>query len=70
MRTKPRATRRTVTVEELRAHLAKWEAAHPGFGKDNFPDAFRGEHGELIETDEFQDLCGWYSLLGMAERDD
>jgi hypothetical protein len=70
MRTKPRVARREITIEELRARLGEWEAAHPGFGKDNFPDAFRDEHGKLIETDEFQDLCGWYSLLRMAERAD
>ena len=42
-----------VTGEQIQAEVAAWEAAHPGYTKENFVDAFRDEAGELIESEEF-----------------
>lgn len=44
-----------VTEEELRAEIAAWEVAHPGYTKENFVDAFRDKTGQLIESEEFFD---------------
>lgn len=44
-----------VTEEEHQAEVAAWEAAHPGYTRENFVDAFRDETGELIESEEFFD---------------
>jgi hypothetical protein len=44
-----------VSEEEHLAKVAAWEAAHPGYTKENFVDAFRDETGELIESEEFFD---------------
>lgn len=61
MRTTP--VIRYVSLDEVRAAVARFEAAHPGIGPDNFPDAFRDANGELIETEEFFEICGHYSVL-------
>lgn len=44
-----------VTEEEREKSLNLWEAAHPGFGRSNWIDAFRDESGQLTESDEFVD---------------
>jgi hypothetical protein len=54
---------RHVSIEEIRAEVARFEAAHPGIGADNYPDVFRDDRGELIETEEFFDVCRLYSVL-------
>lgn len=61
MKTKP--VIRYVGVDEIRAEVARFEAAHPGIGADNFPDVFRDANGELIETEEFFEISGLYSVL-------
>ncbi|MFP5487676.1 MAG: hypothetical protein ACLGHQ_05160, partial [Acidimicrobiia bacterium] len=54
---------RYVSLDEVRAAVARFEAAHPGIGADNYPDAFRDADGELMETEEFFEICGHYSVL-------
>lgn len=54
---------RHVSLDEVRAEVARFEAAHPGIGADNYPDAFRDADGELIETEEFFAACRMYSIL-------
>ena len=44
-----------VTEEEREESWNLWEAAHPGFGRSNWIDAFRDESGQLTESDEFVD---------------
>jgi hypothetical protein len=34
-------------------------------GADNYPDAFRDADGEFIETEEFFEICGQYSVLAV-----
>ncbi|HUF34265.1 MAG TPA: hypothetical protein VMN58_13760 [Acidimicrobiales bacterium] len=61
MKTKP--VIRYVSLEEVRAEVARFEAAHPGIGADNYPDVFRDANGELIETEEFFEISQSYSVL-------
>lgn len=62
---KTRPVIRHVTIDEVRAEVARFEAAHPGIGAHNYPDAFRDADGELIETEEFFEVSGLYSVLAM-----
>ena len=64
---KPTTERREVTREEIQGHIAAFEVAHPGFGRSNYPDAFRDERGELVESEEFFAIDGWYALLEASE---
>lgn len=61
MKTKP--VIRHVTLDEIQAEVARFEAAHPGIGADNYVDVFRDDHGELIETEEFFQISQAYSVL-------
>lgn len=61
MKTKP--VIRHVGLDEVRAEVARFEAANPGIGADNYPDVFRDANGELIETEEFFGACRMYSVL-------
>lgn len=63
-----RVTRMVVTVEELRARARAWEAAHPGYGPDNWIEAFRDEDGGLLESCEFFDTGNLYERLALAEE--
>jgi hypothetical protein len=59
---------RHVTLDEIRTEVARFEAAHPGISVDNYPDAFRDDRGELIETEEFFQISQAYSVLaGQAD---
>jgi hypothetical protein len=51
-----------VSEEEHLAKVAAWEAAHPGYTKENFVDAFRDETGELIESEEFFDAVFLFAI--------
>ena len=57
---------RRVTLDEVRTEVARFEAAHPGMGADNYPDAFRDANGELVESEEFFDVCRLYSVLAAS----
>lgn len=61
MKTKP--VIRHVSLDEVRAKVGRFEAAHPGVGADNYLDVFRDVNGELIETEEFFEISGLYSVL-------
>ena len=67
VKTTPRITRRRVDLTEVRAQVAAFEAAHPGVGADNYPDAFRDETGQLIESEEFFVISRLYGLLQAAQ---
>ncbi len=51
---------------DIRAGIARFEAAHPGIDADNYADAFRDTKGDLIETEEFFDVCRLYSVLAAS----
>lgn len=57
---------RHVSVDEIRDKVARFEVAHPGIGADNYPDAFRDANGELVESEEFFDICRLYSILAAS----
>jgi hypothetical protein len=59
----PKPQHTEMTKDEVRGLVARFEAAHPGYGAHNYPDAFRDEHGELRETEEFEEVRLWYSSL-------
>lgn len=67
MKTAAKITWRTVTIDELRADVAAFEATHPGMNRDNYIDMFRDERGELQETDEFFRALRLYQMLAHAE---
>jgi hypothetical protein len=57
---------RRVTLDEVRTEVARFEAAHPGMGAENYPDAFRDDRGGLVESEEFFDVCRLYSVLAAS----
>lgn len=60
---KTRPVIRHVSLDEIRAEVTLFEAAHPGIGADNYPDVFRDANGELVETEEFFQISQAYSVL-------
>lgn len=67
MKTTP-VTRRRVSLDEIRAEVAQFEAAHPGIDADNYPDAFRDAAGELIETSAFFEISRLYSIVAASSE--
>ena len=55
-------------MEDLRAPVREFEQANPGYDRTNFIDFFRGETGELIETDDFHRVYRMYHRLMLAEK--
>lgn len=68
MKTVPKAVREQVTVEDLRAEVSAFEAAHPGTDRTNYLDVFRDARGELVESDEFFNVDSLYQLLALLEQ--
>ncbi|MCZ2826014.1 MULTISPECIES: hypothetical protein [unclassified Modestobacter] len=68
-RTRADRTRCTaVDLDAVRAAVAPFEAAHPGICAGNYPDAFRGADGRLVESEEFFAVNELYSVLEIAGR--
>jgi hypothetical protein len=67
MRKKPKIVRTKLSTEELYRQLRAFEAAHPGVNASNYPDAFRDEHGELQETEDFFEISSLYAMLSAGE---
>lgn len=55
-----------ITWEQLCAQAETWEAVNPGFGPNNYIDAFRDADGNLLETDEFFEIDALYGALAAA----
>lgn len=64
---KPALQQRDVTREDIQGHIAAFEVTHPGYDRSNHPDAFRDQHGQLVESEDFFANDGWYALLEASE---
>lgn len=60
VKTTPRVTWHDVDLAEVRSRVAAFEAAHPDVRAENYPDAFRDESGQLIESEEFFAISSLY----------
>jgi hypothetical protein len=68
VRAAPEVKRRRVTKAEVRAILAAFEAAQPGYGAHNYADAFRDENGKLVESAEFFEIAAWCAVLDAPDH--
>lgn len=63
------ARRVAIDLDHVRAQVAQFEAADPGIGAGNYPDAFRDADGRLVESEEFFAVDELYAVLEIAVAD-